>query len=95
MIKSEFIDKLTLKLNRLSRGKVDVAVSAILDIMCQSLMKGEGIEIRGFGSFSLRVMKSRTARNPKTGATFQLKEKARIHFKPGKLMKDNVNNTMI
>jgi integration host factor subunit beta len=57
----------------------------------RSLVKGDRIEIRGFGSFDLWHRPSRIARNPKTGESVNLPAKVVTHFKPGKEMKDRVN----
>jgi integration host factor subunit beta len=61
--------------------------------MASTLAKGERIEIRGFGSFSVKLKKATMVRNPKSGVTFMGKAKHYCHFKPGKEMKENVNNS--
>lgn len=60
--------------------------------MSSSLADGKRIEIRGFGSFSLHYRPARTGRNPKTGEAVQLSGKHVPHFKPGKELRDRVNN---
>jgi len=67
-------------------------VKAILDAMIHALGNHHRIEIRGFGSFDLRYREPRKARNPKTGATVHTAGHYVIHFKPGKALKDRVNN---
>jgi integration host factor subunit beta len=94
MNKPEIIDGCTYRLGRLSRKEVEVAFEVILELMANALTEGRGIEIRGLGSFSLKTMKARMTRNPKTGAPVKLEQKVKVHFKPGKLMKDNVNASM-
>ena len=91
MNKPDLIDKCTYRLGRLPRREVEVSCDAILELMKQSLEKGERIEVRGFGSFSLKKMKARMSRNPKTGKPVHLNERAKIHFKPGKEMRERVN----
>jgi integration host factor subunit beta len=63
--------------------------------MAQTLQKGERIEIRGFGSFSLHYRAPRVGRNPKTGETVKLDGKYVPHFKPGKELRERVNETLI
>ena len=60
--------------------------------MSLTLSSGERIEIRGFGSFSLHYRAPRTGRNPKTGETVDLTGKFVPHFKPGKELRDQVND---
>ena len=62
--------------------------------MSQTLAMGERIEIRGFGSFSLHYREPRLGRNPKTGETVQLAGKYVPHFKPGKEMRERVNESL-
>ena len=71
MTKSELIERLADKLNHLSAKEVEQAIKEILEMMAQTLAKGERIEIRGFGSFSLHYRAPRTGRNPKTGEEVQ------------------------
>jgi len=91
MTKSELIEILAEKLSHLSAKDVEVAVKEILELMAQSLSKGERIEIRGFGSFSLHYRAPRTGRNPKTGDSVELAGKYVPHFKPGKELRERVN----
>lgn len=67
MTKSELIEKLGDKLSHLSARDVEQSIKEILELMAQSLSKGDRIEIRGFGSFSLHYRAPRVGRNPKTG----------------------------
>jgi len=91
MTKSELIEKLADKLNHLSAKDVEHAIKEILEMMAQSLSKGERIEIRGFGSFSLHFRAPRVGRNPKTGESVELTGKYVPHFKPGKELRERVN----
>ena len=59
--------------------------------MTRALSSGERIEIRGFGSFSLRYRKPRIGRNPKSGMKVNINERYVPHFKPGKNLKKRVN----
>jgi len=92
MTKSELIETIAFKQTQLAQKDVDLAVKAIIDYMSQSLEKGERIEVRGFGSFSLHHRRKRVGRNPKTGAKVSLPAKYVPHFKPGKDLRDRVNN---
>jgi integration host factor subunit beta len=68
-----------------------VVVETIFDSMKESLEKGEGIEIRGFGSFAVRHYDSYKGRNPKTGMSVDVPPKRLPHFKVGRELKQMVN----
>lgn len=91
MTKSELIEKLGDKLSHLSARDVEQSIKEILELMAQSLAKGDRIEIRGFGSFSLHYRAPRVGRNPKTGDSVELSGKYVPHFKPGKELRERVN----
>ena len=91
MTKSELIEKLIDKLDHLSAKDVEVAIKEILEMMADTLEKGDRIEIRGFGSFSLHYRAPRVGRNPKTGESVELTGKYVPHFKPGKELRERVN----
>lgn len=91
MTKSELIEKLGDKLSHLSAKDVEQSIKEILELMAQSLSKGDRIEIRGFGSFSLHYRAPRVGRNPKTGESVELNGKYVPHFKPGKELRERVN----
>ena len=93
MTKSELIEVLAKQQNYLALKDVESAVKCILEQMNQALASGERIEIRGFGSFSLRVRPPRIGRNPKTGESVALAKKHVPHFKPGKELRDRVNES--
>ena len=92
MTKSELIEAIVREQNHLAYRDVELAVKCILEKMSQSLASGERIEIRGFGSFSLHFRPPRIGRNPKTGDSVSLTGKHVPHFKPGKELRDRVNN---
>ncbi|GAA6145712.1 MAG: integration host factor subunit beta [Thalassolituus sp.] len=94
MTKSELIEKIVSRQPQLSAKDVELAVKTLLDHMSQTLSTGDRIEIRGFGSFSLHYRAPRTGRNPKTGETVELQGKFVPHFKPGKELRDQVNDSM-
>lgn len=95
MTKSELIESLYKKLPHLAYTDVEMAVKTIIESMTDALGSGERIEIRGFGSFSLHHRPARTGRNPKTGAPVELKEKFVPHFKPGKDLRERVNEAWL
>ena len=92
MTKSELIERITDRHPDLSSKDIELAVKTILDTMSQALSQGDGIEIRGFGSFSLHFRNPRVGRNPKTGESVSLKGKYVPHFKPGKELREQVNH---
>jgi len=92
--KSELIERVAAKQTHLSVKDVELAVKTVLEEMAQAMATGQRIEIRGFGSFSLHYRKSRTGRNPKTGEAVDIDGKHVPHFKPGKDLRDRVNNAM-
>ena len=95
MTKSELIDHIAGKQTQLSSKDVELSIKAILENMSQVLSGGGRIEIRGFGSFSLHYRVPRVGRNPKTGTPVALSGKYVPHFKPGKELRDRVNNSML
>lgn len=94
MTKSELIEILARKQPQLNSKDVELAVKTILEHMAQVLASGERIEIRGFGSFSLHYRPPRVGRNPKTGDSVQLGAKYVPHFKPGKELRERVDQGM-
>ena len=71
---------------------VEYSVKVLVDTMTRALAKGQRIEIRGFGSFDLSERPARTGRNPKTGERVQVPAKKVPHFKPGKELRERVDN---
>ncbi|MBV1911177.1 MAG: integration host factor subunit beta [Kangiellaceae bacterium] len=94
MTKSELIERLAARQTQLSLKDVELVVKNLLEHMAQSLAQGERIEIRGFGSFSLHYRAPRVGRNPKTGQSVKLEGKYVPHFKPGKELRDRVNESI-
>ena len=92
MTKSELIERLIDSHPELSVKDVELAVKTMLDHMTDALSTGERIEIRGFGSFSLHYRAPRMGRNPKTGEAVPLTAKFVPHLKPGKELRDQVND---
>lgn len=94
MTKSELIDVIAKEQSHLAYRDIELAVKCILEQMSQALASGERIEIRGFGSFSLHYRPPRQGRNPKTGESVSLSGKYVPHFKPGKELRDRVNQAL-
>ncbi|HBE93415.1 MAG TPA: integration host factor subunit beta, partial [Gammaproteobacteria bacterium] len=71
---------------------VELAVKEILESLTNALSSGERIEVRGFGSFTLHHRQARVGRNPKTGSSVSVPDKHVPHFKPGKELRQRVDN---
>jgi integration host factor subunit beta len=95
MTKSELIERLADKMRQVPSRDVESSIKVMLEQMSQTLQKGERIEIRGFGSFSLHYRAPRVGRNPKTGETVKLDGKYVPHFKPGKELRERVNENLV
>ncbi len=90
--KSELIERISEKL-KLTNGKAEQIVNCVFDSMVRALQDGEGIEIRGFGSFTVREYKAYEGRNPRTGETVYVAPKKLPFFKVGKDLKERVNSS--
>ncbi|MDG6896144.1 integration host factor subunit beta [Volucribacter amazonae] len=91
MTKSELIANLIDKNPEINMKDVEASVKEIVDQMALALEKGNRIEIRGFGSFSLHFRQPRIGRNPKTGEQVKLESKYVPHFKAGKELRERVD----
>ena len=91
MTKSELIDRLCMRYPQLRSQDVEEAVKLIIEKVCQSLEKGDRVEIRGFGSFSLHYREARTGRNPKTGDSVEVPSKSIPYFRAGKELRERVD----
>ena len=91
MVKSELVRALNEKLPDSRLDDVESAVNCLLKHMADALVQGERIEIRGFGSFNLHHRSAHIGRNPRTSESVDLPAKVKVHFKPGKEMKDRVD----
>jgi integration host factor subunit beta len=92
MTRSELIARLSERNPRLSPRDADEAVKTLLDAMSDALAAGGRVEIRGFGSFALNYRPPRIGRNPKSGEQVQVPAKYVPHFKPGKELRERVDN---
>lgn len=94
MTRAELIDILANKKSEIPIKDIELAVKLIFDQMSEALENGHRIEIRGFGSFALRYRSPRVARNPKTGEYVNTEGKYVAHFKPGKELRERVNEAI-
>jgi integration host factor subunit beta len=91
LTKADLID-LIAERAKLPHGRAELLISQVFDSMVEALCRGEGIEIRGFGSFSIRSYKEYQGRNPRTGDAVHVKPKRLAFFKVGKELRERVNN---
>ncbi len=91
MTKSELIARLAERFPQLVAKDAELAVKVILDAMTEALARGDRIEIRGFGSFSLNHRPPRVGRNPRSGERVEVPEKWVPHFKAGKELRERVD----
>jgi len=94
MTRTELINTLADKLPHVAIRLIEKAVKDIFEQLSSALENGDRIEIRGFGSFALRYRPPRKARNPKTGESVMTEGKYIPHFKPGKELRERVNEKM-
>lgn len=100
MTKSELMARLAEKYlaanstTQLAAKDVEQSVKVLVDTMTRSLARGQRIEIRGFGSFDLNHRPARVGRNPKTGEKVDVPEKYVPHFKPGKELRERVDQSV-
>ncbi len=91
MIRSDLIARLAELHPQLLSKDAEQVVKIILDVLSNTLSKGGRVEIRGFGSFGLNYRPPRLGRNPKSGNKVKVPAKYVPHFKPGKELKERVN----
>lgn len=91
MTKSELIEAVALRRN-MTKSRAELVVNCVFDAMTAALERGEGIEIRGYGSFTVRRYDAYEGRNPRTGKAVSVPEKRLPFFKVGKELKSLVNN---
>jgi integration host factor subunit beta len=91
MTKSVLIEKVSEKVGSLTRKQTEIVVDTVFDSIKEALIRGEKIEIRGFGNFKPKNRKPRKARNPKTGEKVDVPQKRVLHFKVGKALRESMN----
>jgi integration host factor subunit beta len=91
MIRSELIQKLADANPHLYQRDVEKIVNTFFDEIIEALARGERVELRGFGAFSVKKRDARVGRNPRTGDSVSVDEKCVPFFKTGKLLRDRLN----
>ncbi|SBT05215.1 integration host factor (IHF), DNA-binding protein, beta subunit [Candidatus Accumulibacter aalborgensis] len=94
MTKSDLIAQLAERFPQLVAKDADLSVKMILEALAEALGKGDRIEIRGFGSFSLNYRPPRIGRNPKSGEKVDVPQKWVPHFKAGKELRERVDGAV-
>ncbi len=93
MTKSGLIEDVARQTPHISKKDTEVVVNTIFDSMIEALKQGDRIEIRGFGSFQVKVREAREGRNPKTGEPVHISAKRTPFFKVGKELKEMVDRS--
>ena len=91
MIRSELVEKLAAENPHLYQRDIERIVSTIFDEIIEAMAQGDRVELRGFGSFSVKKRGARIGRNPRTGQSVSVEEKHVPFFKTGKLLRDRLN----
>jgi integration host factor subunit beta len=91
MIRSELIQKLMDENPHLFQRDVELIVNTIFDEIIDTMARGDRVELRGFGAFSVKKRDARIGRNPRTGESVSVSEKYVPFFKTGKLLRDRLN----
>ena len=92
MIRSELIQKIADENPHLTQRHVERIVNTVFDEIIDALAKGDRVELRGFGAFSVKARDARTGRNPRTGEAVEVEDKKVPFFKTGKLLRDRLND---
>jgi integration host factor subunit beta len=95
MIKSELIERITAQNPHLYERDIEKIVSAIFDEMTEALRRGDRVELRGFGTFSVKLREARQGRNPRSGVVVSVGKKAYPYFKTGKEMHARLNRETV
>ena len=90
MTKAELVEEVA-KASELTKKDAERLVEIVFQSLIETLNRGEKIELRGFGSFRLRERNSRRGRNPKTGSSVDIPAKRVAYFKPGKELREIIN----
>lgn len=91
MIKSELVQKLADENPNLFHRDIEKIVSILFEEIAESLARGERVELRGFGAFSVKHRPARVGRNPRSGEPVRINEKFAPFFKAGKELRDRLN----
>ena len=91
MTRSDLVEELAARFAQLTHRDAETAVKTVLDAVADALVRGHRIEIRGFGSFTVNHRPPRMGRNPRSGESVAIPEKRVPHFKPGKALREAVD----
>ena len=91
MTRSDLVQKLAEKNPHLMQKDVERIVNTVFDEITVALARGDRVELRGFGAFSIKRREARAGRNPRTGQTVSVAEKTVPFFKTGKQLRDRLN----
>jgi len=91
MTRSDLVEALAERFGQLTHRDAEFAVKALLETMSDALARGHRIELRGFGSFTISHRPPRMGRNPRSGEQVAIPEKRVPHFKPGKALREEVD----
>jgi integration host factor subunit beta len=91
MTKSDLIERVAARVPHISKKDTEIVVNTIFDSMTEALRSSDRIEIRGFGSFQVKVREAREGRNPKTGEEVKIPAKRTPFFKVGKELKERID----
>ncbi|MEL0243921.1 MAG: HU family DNA-binding protein [Gammaproteobacteria bacterium] len=91
MNKSDLVNKISNKLDSFSEDDIAKSVESILELISQSLSKNRRVEVRNFGTFSIRSRGERLSRNPKTGTSVLVESKNHPYFRASKYLKQSLN----
>jgi integration host factor subunit beta len=91
MIKSELVQVIAARNPHLYQRDVEHIINAVFDAVTEALAKGDRVELRGFGAFSVKNRPARAGRNPRTGTKVEVTEKFVPFFKTGKEMRERLN----
>jgi integration host factor subunit beta len=90
MIKADLINKIAKKMN-ISKQEAETGVNLFFETIKEAILRGEEIELRGFGSFRFRQRGARSGRNPRTGEPVEVPPKKVLYYKPSKILKKMIN----
>jgi integration host factor subunit beta len=93
MIKSELTERIYIQNPHLHLRDAEKIVQAVIEEIITAMIRGDRVEVRGFGIFTVRQRSARDGRNPKNGAIVAVPKKKMPYFKPGKEMRERLNNT--
>ncbi len=91
MNKSDLINNISNKSNSFSDSDIEQSINSILDLIVHSLSNRNRVEIRNFGTFSIRFREERLSRNPKTGTSVLVEAKSHPYFRASKNLRQSLN----